>query len=147
MAKYKIDPKGLFDHIANLNEKQRASFVLKLAVRMVNGETFSSKWIVKEKGRSKKSLGNYTEEFLTFWKFYPKKVGKGAAFAVWSDLAEDLGGELLQAAVVALNWQIDSDQWTKENGQFIPNPETYLRQRRFEDEPISSTTTKIEKAY
>ena len=147
MAKYKIDSKGLFDHIANLSEKQRADFVLKFAIRMVNGETFPSKWITKEKGKSKKSLGNYSEDFLTFWKFYPKKVGKGAAVAIWNDLWEDIGLILLEQCTTAIDWQIESNDWTKDGGQFIPNPETYLRQRRFEDEPTSKPTTKIAKAY
>jgi len=143
MAKYKIDPQEFFNFVAK-NDKEE---ILKMAILMVNGATFPDKWITKEKAKSKKSLGNYTEDFLSFWKFYPKKVGKGAAFAVWNDLWEDIGLILLEQCTTAIGWQMDSDQWIKDDGQFIPNPETYLRQRRFEDEPTSKPTTKIAKAY
>ena len=37
--------------------------------------------------------------------------------------------------LTALNWQKKSEQWLKDNGQFIPYPATYLNQRRWEDEP------------
>jgi transcription elongation factor len=35
----------------------------------------------------------------------------------------------------ALEWQRKCDQWTKDNGQFVPNPETWLNQGRWNDEP------------
>lgn len=31
-----------------------------------------------------------------------------------------------------------SDAWTKDGGQFVPNPATYLNQRRWEDEKPQS---------
>ena len=34
----------------------------------------------------------------------------------------------------AIDTQKKSDQWKKDNGQFIPNPTTWLNQRRWEDE-------------
>jgi len=147
MSKYKIDPQGLFDYVANLDEKQRAKFVMTLAVRMVNGETFSSKWIVKERRKNKKSLGEYTEEFVSFWKKYPKKYGKIAAFAVWCDLYEE-NKNLLQECLMALEWQCEFEGWDSKDTKFIPNPETYLKKRRFEDEePTTTKTNKIAKAY
>lgn len=35
----------------------------------------------------------------------------------------------------SLEVQVNSKQWTKDNGQFIPHPSTWLNQSRWEDEP------------
>ena len=75
----------------------------------------------------------YSEDFLEFWSAYPKKIGKGSAFKVFSKLK--LTKKDKADILTALNWQKKSEQWVKENGQFIPYPATYLNQRRWEDEP------------
>lgn len=77
-----------------------------------------------------KLIQNDKSHFDVFWKVYPKKVGKDAALKSWNKLKPNLA-EVLQA----LEWQIESEQWTKQNGQFIPNPATYLNQGRWQDEP------------
>lgn len=68
--------------------------------------------------------------FDAFWKAYPKKSGKGAAEKAFSKLPASLLPKLLDA----IELQKQSIQWQKENGQFIPNPATWLNQRRWEDE-------------
>ena len=40
----------------------------------------------------------------------------------------------------SLQWQKESSQWFKNNGDFIPNPATYINQHRFEDEPPKDIT-------
>lgn len=70
--------------------------------------------------------------FAKFWDAYPKKVGKGDAEKSWSKLQQP--AEALERILNALAWQRASEQWTKSSGQFIPNPATYLNQRRWEDE-------------
>lgn len=77
--------------------------------------------------------GQYTAEFLEFWKLYPKKVGKGDAFKAWRRATRPETSILLDA----LRSQIISDQWTKDGGQFIPYPKTWLNARRWEDDPRS----------
>jgi hypothetical protein len=74
----------------------------------------------------------YSQDFLTFWKFYPKKVGKGDAWKAWIKLKppiEQLGK--------TLTWQKRSPDWLRENGKYIPNPATYLNRRSWEDEPMN----------
>jgi len=71
--------------------------------------------------------------FQNFWNAYPKKVGKGAALKAWKKIKSPK--EILDLILIALEWQKTCDQWTKENGQFIPHPATYLNQQRWEDEP------------
>ncbi len=76
---------------------------------------------------------SYSEKFEKFWAAYPKKKAKGDAEKAFNKLKPD--NELLETILKALEWQRTSKDWTKENGQYIPNPATYLNGRRWEDEP------------
>ena len=67
--------------------------------------------------------------FDAFWEAYPKKTGKEAARKSFARAKADIGTMLS-----ALEVQKQSEQWTKDNGQFIPNPTTWLNQGRWEDE-------------
>lgn len=74
----------------------------------------------------------YDPIFLKFWEIYPRKEGKAKAAQSWKKIRKPAA--TLDQIKTALEWQIKSEQWTKDNGQFIPNPTTYLNQRRWEDE-------------
>lgn len=67
--------------------------------------------------------------FEAFWALYPRRVGKLLARSSWEKHKPPL--ELVKAA---LAWQGKSEQWTKDGGQFIPHPATWLNQHRWEDE-------------
>lgn len=67
--------------------------------------------------------------FEMFWNVYPKKVGKGLALKTWTKYKPPI-----TAILLALQWQIESKQWRKQDGDFIPNPTTYLNQERWTDE-------------
>ncbi len=82
------------------------------------------------KARSK-SLSEYSDDFTEFWKNYPKKVGKDKAHQLWKRLKPSLTDVLK-----ALSWQRISEQW---QNNYIPNPETYLSQGRWKDEPSVMT--------
>lgn len=75
----------------------------------------------------------YPSDFLTFWESFPKKTGKGDALRAWKKLKPS---ESLRARIVAsVEEHIEKDkQWSREDGRFIPNPATFLNQRRFDDE-------------
>lgn len=66
--------------------------------------------------------------FVEFWSAYPKKVGKGAAESAWKKLKPPA-----DKCMAALATQKNSVDWKKENGQYIPNPATWINQRRWED--------------
>lgn len=70
------------------------------------------------------------DDFDVFWQAYPNKTGKGAALKAWVKAKA-----VLQDVLDALRWQVCSEQWTKDGGQFIPNPATYLNQQRWQDAP------------
>lgn len=70
--------------------------------------------------------------FDEFWKVYPKKVGKQAAFKAYQKVKPD--AELQRRMLDAIELANGSDQWRRDNGQFIPNPATWLNQGRWDDE-------------
>jgi len=51
--------------------------------------------------------------------------------SVWVNLDDD---ELLALMMTALDVQKCSERWTKDSGQYIPNPATWLNQGRWMDE-------------
>jgi hypothetical protein len=75
--------------------------------------------------------------FDSFWCAYPKKNNKIRAQEVFNKL--NITDELLQTMLSAINKQKLTEEWQKENGRFIPYPETWLKYRRWEDE-IQITT-------
>lgn len=74
----------------------------------------------------------YTERFQEFWKAYPRKIGKDAALKAFKKRKPS--AELTASMIAAIEKQKRSEQWTKDNGQYIPNPATWLNQGRWEDE-------------
>jgi uncharacterized protein YdaU (DUF1376 family) len=68
--------------------------------------------------------------FASFWSAYPKKTAKPAALKAFR--AKKINGELPQI-LADIAAKCDSADWQKENGQYIPNPATYLNNRRWED--------------
>jgi hypothetical protein len=71
----------------------------------------------------------YSDAFETFWKAYPRKTAKVAAWKSWQRMKPSL-----DVVLSTLEWQKQSRQWMKDGGQFIPLPTTYLNQGRWEDE-------------
>lgn len=88
----------------------------------------------KTKTGTKRKTSTATDEgFARFWSAYPKRRSKADAEKAWSSLAptDDLQGAIL----AALTWQCRQRDWRKDGGQYVPLPATYLRQRRWEDDP------------
>ena len=94
----------------------------------------------KDKDKDKENIpsGNNTPHtpqggrFAEFWALYPKKVGKGAAEKAFDRIKPDK--QTFDRMVSAISAQKQSRQWRENNGQYIPNPATWLNQRRWEDE-------------
>jgi hypothetical protein len=73
--------------------------------------------------------------FAAFWSAYPRcphKVAKGAARQVWNQIQPD---EALQARILqSLDEQKRCKGWLEAEGQYIPKPENWLRDERWDDE-------------
>lgn len=74
-----------------------------------------------------------SDGFELVYQAYPKKVGKPAALKAWK--AAKVQPDDLPVILGDIATRSQSRDWLKEEGQFIPNPATYLNQRRWEDQP------------
>lgn len=88
---------------------------------------------------------NVGDLFNQFWEEYPKKVGKGKCVE-WFNKNKP-SKELIDKIVLSIESQKKSQMWKKDNGQFIPNPFTWLNQGRWEDELEEYQDTPKQKGY
>jgi hypothetical protein len=82
----------------------------------------------------------YSHEFENFWREYPKKKGKRETFIMWKQLKPN--AELQQRMLKALAWQKTSHNWTKDDGQFIPDPVRWLKRGQWDDEPPKKSSNR-----
>lgn len=84
----------------------------------------------KELKNIRKTSKEVDEAFKNFWEKYPNKKAKHAAVKSFSRLTEV---ERTRVQEVLPN-HCKQEQWTKDNGRFIPLASTWLNGKRFEDE-------------
>lgn len=114
-AKYKINTKG--DAIGDGEGDA------------VGDDTPSLKSSHREEKRRSKPIVLFG--FDEFWKIYPKKAGKDPASKSWAKLSPD--DDLIKKIMSALDVAVQSKDWLKEDGQYIPNATTWINQKRWED--------------
>ena len=71
-------------------------------------------------------------QFELFWQAYPKKKSKGQAEKAWLKIKPN--EQLLEAILSTIEQAKTSVDWTKDGGQFIPYPATWLNAKGWEDE-------------
>ena len=87
----------------------------------------------KPKGKAEISQAKYRPEwFEIFYRLYPVHKGRGDAIKAWDKLKPSL--ELCKVMEAAIKNAMDSPEWKKEGGKYIPHPATWLNGRRWEDE-------------
>ena len=87
-----------------------------------------NKTIDKDKDNKKRADAK-NDDFDAFWAVYPRKVGKGDAKKAFAKVKAPVS-----VLIDAVNMQKQSQQWLRNDGQYIPNPATWLNQGRWEDE-------------
>ena len=75
--------------------------------------------------------GGLPDGFADFWSVYPKKASKPSALRAWRKLKPDT--QTVQAIIAGVNRDRRSAQWLRDDGQFIPNPATWLNGERWND--------------
>ena len=75
--------------------------------------------------------------FDLFWAAYPKRIAKDAAKKAFA--SRNVTALLLEEMLSAIAKQKNTDQWKKDNGQFIPNPASWLNAGRWQDEVVSAS--------
>ena len=87
--------------------------------------------------RKERSATVAPPDFVIFWNAYPRRTGKGAALKAWTK-----HNPTLSAVLKALAWQTRQPAWTKDRGQFIPHPATWLNRQGWDDEPFETPAAK-----
>lgn len=95
--------------------------------------------IISESGAMPQPKPVMDEPFETFWKSYPRKVGKGAARKLFFRLRCD---KYLDTILEAIEEQRKCEQWNDSGGRFIPHPATWLNQERWDDEMPETASTR-----
>lgn len=94
----------------------------------------------KGKEKKEKEINNtYTADFLSFWNAYPKHKKRDDAYKAWKGLNGTRPS--MDVLLKAIEEQKISDDWKKDNGQFIPYPATWLRSGSWADEGLKVVKT------
>ena len=72
------------------------------------------------------------DRFDIFWNEYPRRVSRKDAEKAWKKLKPDK--ELFAVIMESLRKQKNSDDWTRDGGQYIPYASKWLNGQRWEDE-------------
>ena len=99
--------------------------------RLENPPQSNTKQSTTKESKTKKP-NTHANGFEEFWTVYPKKRAKEDARRAWNKLKPD--EDLQKTIIQAVNTQKRSKDWTKDGGQFIPYPASWLNGRRWEDE-------------
>ncbi len=70
-------------------------------------------------------------DFDTFWKAYPRKVGKKNASTAWAKLQKQKTLPDIESLLAAIERQKQSAQW--QDAKYIPHPATWLNGERWSD--------------
>ena len=121
-------------------------------VELENNPPTSEKTTKKEKEKEKEinnippivpHRGTVSASFEKFWKAYPRHEAKQRAIPA---LERALKKTDIDTILNAIEKQKHSDKWTKDNGQFIPHPATWLNGGCWDDE-ITGAESEPEKEY
>ena len=84
------------------------------------------------KNKNTNANTNNDNLFDRFWSAYPRHVAKQNARNEFEKANVDEA--LLQTMLATIEKSKCSEQWTKDNGQYIPHPSTWIHQKRWEDD-------------
>lgn len=118
--------KGQVDRNKSISQKRAKAG----STRKEQNETNENKPKQRETKRNKNSDENPL--FDKFWNSYPRRVNKQAARKAFEKINPN--ESVMEIILRELERQKKSPQWTKDGGQFIPHPATWLNGARWEDE-------------
>lgn len=95
-------------------------------------ETTNQKPTTTNQGETADKSATYSQGFDGWWKVYPRRVGKGEAFKAWKKGATSA---LTRTAIMKATAELAR---VTKDVKFVPNPATWLNQRRWEDDQSHS---------
>jgi hypothetical protein len=125
------------DHYPNYkwtHERLSEGFLKPLSPAPVS-DPISNAVPVQPKVTHKKILkvSEYSESFLKFWELYPRKECKKDSFEIW-----EAGNLEIKADEIMAGLQRHIPLYATKEMNYIPQPTTWLNQRRWEDNPSAS---------
>lgn len=126
----------------NINPYDRTQwYALNLKSERANASAQMGKCTNDQTGKSTNStdINTDTKEdqpngFKSFWSNYPRRVAKPSAIKAWKKVNPT--DKQISSILDDIRNRHNSDEWQKNDGQFIPHPATYLNQRRWEDDGV-----------
>lgn len=82
--------------------------------------------------KQQKAKAKTDEDFELFWNEYPKKRNKGDAEKAWKKIKPNK--ELQKKIIEAIGLAKQSPDWIKANGQYIPQPASWLNSKGWLDD-------------
>lgn len=133
--------------IANQKESKAYS-TLQDSTKQNNTNTLPTPPSIPQGGSDSDAVGSFdlTDSFATFWTAYPRKISKANAEKAYTKALKGVKdpAALADKILAALAAHKRTDQWIRDNGQYIPHAATWLHQRRWEDElPLAAQTTTV----
>lgn len=133
-ARKRADRESRTEHEQSTN---RAPYVPRIVTRTEHEQSTKSVTSNQEEEKKKQKLcaDAQSDAFVKFWSAYPRKVAKPHALKSWIKLK--LGRDDLPQILAGVARARRSDQWLRDDGQFVPHPASWLNDRRWEDEPAA----------
>lgn len=111
-----------------------------ICTQMQADECKCSRNPIQSESESNPNPNDCAAAFDKFWSAYPRHTNKRQALKAFEKLNPDEA--MLGVMLAAIEKQKNSQQWTKDGGQFIPHPATWLNGCRWEDEMPSGNAGK-----
>jgi hypothetical protein len=120
---------GVLSEINNQNDLESTSNQHAINTPLIKKEV---KEVKKERKLPSPKPSASDPDFDKFWSAYPRKDDKKGAMKAWAKCNGNRPAiDVIVAKVEAFK---KSDQWTRDSGQFIPMPTTFINRERWNDE-------------
>lgn len=128
--------KALRNRLKTLSKEVSVSVSVSVPVEVSVPVSFVPPEKLSEEPDTSESKSDSLELFNQFWAQHPRKDKKIDALKAWKKIKnlDDVFPDIMRG----LARDKLSRQWTKDNGEFIPLPATWLNARQWEDEGIQS---------
>ncbi|MGQ0895399.1 replication protein [Acinetobacter baumannii] len=100
---------------------------------LVSNHTKNSPHNNNNKNKEKQGVC-YSENFEKFWSAYPTCKRKSDKSGTYKTFTKHEGSFAIETLLSILEKQKSDVSWTKQDGEFIPSPSTWLNQKQWENE-------------
>ncbi len=95
--------------------------------------------------QTNKQTDKYSGDFEKFYSSYPNKKGKKNAYKAYLKAAKEQDWPGLEKVLQAVKAHTSSKDWTKDGGEYIPHPATWLNGGRWADDIDGAPRKKLKR--